>query len=110
MIRARAIALTLAAATIPISTFAAERPPQFVAIAFDNCTELSRWRELAEFSARLNEKGETVHFTFFVSGVNFLTGEKRALYQAPHELRGHARIPFGAGKEEIAERIRAITD
>jgi 2,3-bisphosphoglycerate-dependent phosphoglycerate mutase len=34
---------------------AADRPPQFVAIAFDNCTELERWQELSDFAAELNK-------------------------------------------------------
>ena len=28
-----------------------DRPPQFVVMAFDNCTELERWQELIDFAA-----------------------------------------------------------
>jgi peptidoglycan/xylan/chitin deacetylase (PgdA/CDA1 family) len=110
MTRAREIAFALALTTISIPAFAVDRPPQFVAIAFDNCTELSRWKELSEFSARMNEKGDTVHFTFFVSGVNFLTSAKRALYQGPHQPRGHSMIPFSASADEVAERVKYINE
>lgn len=110
MTRAREILFALALTTISIPALAVDRPPQFVAIAFDNCTELSRWKELSEFSARMNEKGETVHFTFFVSGVNFLAGGKRALYQGPHQPRGHSMIPFSASAEEVAERVKYMND
>lgn len=106
MIRAREIGFALALTTISIPAFAVERPPQFVAIAFDNCTELSRWKELSEFSARMNAKGEAIHFTFFVSGVNFLANAKRALYQGPHQPRGNAMIPFSLSAEEVAERVK----
>src|SRR5689334_12645195 len=106
MSRAREIIFALALTTITIPALAAERPPQFVAIAFDNCTELSRWKELSEFSARLNEKSDTIHFTFFVSGVNFLSNGKRSLYQGPHQPRGHSMIPFSASAEEVAERVK----
>ena len=51
---------------------AADRPPQYVAIAFDNCTELERWKEWSDFAAGMNRDGDRVHFTFFVSGVNFI--------------------------------------
>ena len=27
------------------------RPPQFVMLAFDNCTELTRWQDLTDFAA-----------------------------------------------------------
>jgi peptidoglycan/xylan/chitin deacetylase (PgdA/CDA1 family) len=110
MSRGRDIAFALALTTISIPVIAAERPPQFVAIAFDNCTELSRWKQLSEFAARLNEKGETIHFTFFVSGVNFLNNAKRTLYQGPHQPRGHAMIPFSENAEEVAERVKYINE
>jgi peptidoglycan/xylan/chitin deacetylase (PgdA/CDA1 family) len=110
MSRAREIAFALALASISIPAVAADRPPQFVAIAFDNCTELSRWKELSEFAARLNEKGETIHFTFFVSGVNFLASGKRALYQGPHQPRGNSMIPFSTSAEEVAERVKYINE
>ena len=29
---------------------AVERPPQFVAIAFDNCTENERWQDWTDFA------------------------------------------------------------
>src|SRR5262249_33297754 len=38
--------------------------PQFIVMAFDNCTELERWQELTDFAAELNKDGERVHFTF----------------------------------------------
>ena len=34
-----------------------ERPPQYVAIAFDNCTELERWQEWTDFAAEMNRGG-----------------------------------------------------
>lgn len=110
MTAAREMAFALALTTISIPAFAAERPPQFVAIAFDNCTELSRWKQLAEFSARLNAKTDTIHFTFFVSGINYLADEKRDLYQGPHERRGYSNINFGGSPQDIAERVRLINE
>ena len=64
--RRREPAFALAAALISIlapasaAAAAVERPPQFVAIAFDNCTEVSRWRELRDFAARLSHLGQVV--------------------------------------------------
>jgi len=34
-----------------------ERPPQFVMLAFDNCTELEHWQHLAAFAAEMNRDG-----------------------------------------------------
>ena len=54
-----------------------DRPPQFIVMAFDNCTELERWQELTDFAAEMNRDGDRVHFTFFVSGINFIADGKR---------------------------------
>jgi len=103
--RWREILFALAAASISIPAFATERPPQFVAIAFDNCTELSRWKELSEFAARMNRGGNPVHFTFFVSGINLLADDRRNLYQGPHQRRGYSMINFGGSTEDVAGRV-----
>jgi peptidoglycan/xylan/chitin deacetylase (PgdA/CDA1 family) len=105
-----ALPVTFAAATNPVLATTVERPPQFVAIAFDNCTEVSRWRELRDFAARLNEKNETIHFTFFVSGVGLLASDKRSLYEGPHQRRGYAMIPFGSNADDVKERVGLINE
>jgi hypothetical protein len=84
---------------------AVERPPQFVAIAFDNCTELERWQEWADFTADLNRGGERVRFTFFVSGINFLSNAKKHLYQGPIQSRGASRINFGGSADDVRRRV-----
>ena len=40
----------LAVAAFGSFAHAADRPPQFIAIAFDNCTELERWQELSDLA------------------------------------------------------------
>jgi len=82
-----------------------ERPPQFVAIAFDNCTELERWQEWTDFATELNRGGQRVRFTFFVSGINFLSNAKKHLYQGPHQSRGASRINFGGSAEDVRKRV-----
>jgi peptidoglycan/xylan/chitin deacetylase (PgdA/CDA1 family) len=89
---------------------AVERPPQFVVMAFDNCTELERWKELSEFAADMNRSGEPLHFTFFVSGINFLADDKAGLYQPPNRRRGASQIGFGGTAEDVAQRVAYIND
>ncbi len=93
-----------------VPALAVDRPPQFVAIAFDNCTELSRWQELSDFAKEMNKDGDKIHFTFFVSGINFLTGDKRSLYQGPHQARGYSTIYFGGTPEEIEKRVAFMNE
>ena len=57
-------------------------------MAFDNCTELERWQELTDFAAELNRDGDRLHFTFFVSGSNFIADGRRSIYEGPHQRRG----------------------
>lgn len=87
---------------------AAERPPQFIVFSYDNCTELERWRELTQFADEMNRGGERVHFTFFISGTNFLADKKRALYAAPHQTAGASRIGFGGTPGDIRARVELV--
>jgi peptidoglycan/xylan/chitin deacetylase (PgdA/CDA1 family) len=87
-----------------------DRPPQYIAIAFDNCTELERWKEWSDFAANMNRDGDRVHFTFFVSGVNFIADNSKAIYEAPHERRGYSRINFGGTLEDVRGRILYINE
>jgi peptidoglycan/xylan/chitin deacetylase (PgdA/CDA1 family) len=89
---------------------AVERPPQFVVMAFDNCTELERWKELSEFAADMNRSGEPLHFTFFVSGINFIADDKAGLYQPPDRRRGASQIGFGGAPDDVAQRVAYIND
>jgi peptidoglycan/xylan/chitin deacetylase (PgdA/CDA1 family) len=89
---------------------AVERPPQFIVMAFDNCTELERWKELSEFAAEMNAGGKPLHFTFFVSGINFIADDKAGLYQPPNRRRGASQIGFGGTAEEVARRVAYIND
>ena len=85
-----------------------ERPPQFVMLAFDNCTELERWQDLSDFAAEMNRDGDRLHFTFFVSGINFIEDASRAVYQGPGQRRGYSRINFGGSAEDVRKRVDYI--
>jgi hypothetical protein len=87
-----------------------DRPPQFVVMAFDNCTELERWQELTDFAAEMNRDGDRVHFTFFVSGINFIADTHRTVYEGPHQRRGYSRINFGGSPENIRNRVDYVNE
>ena len=89
-----------------IARLTVERPPQFVMLAFDNCTELERWQDLADFAAEMNRDGTRLHFTFFVSGINFIEDGNRSVYQGPGQRRGYSRINFGGSAEDVAGASR----
>lgn len=97
-----------AATSLATPARAVERPPQFVLMAFDNCTELKRWKELIDFAGAMNAGGERLHFTFFVSGINFLAADHRKLYQGPHNRRGTSNIYFGGTPEDVRRRVAYV--
>jgi peptidoglycan/xylan/chitin deacetylase (PgdA/CDA1 family) len=103
-----ALILFAASALFAAPVRAVERPPQFVEIAFDNCTELERWKELTAFAAEMNKDGDRLHFTFFVSGVNFIADSNRNLYEAPGQPRGASRIGFGGSADDVRQRVDYI--
>ena len=84
---------------------AVDRPPQFVVMAFDNCTELERWKELIDFAGEMNAGGNRLHFTFFVSGSNFLSVASRNRYEGPRHRRGYSNIYFGGTPDDVRRRV-----
>ena len=84
------------------------RPPQFVMLAFDNCTELTRWQDLSDFAAAMDHDGKRVRFTFFVSGVNYIEDADHNIYQGPGARRGYSRINFGGSADEVKKRVDYI--
>ncbi len=99
------LGLLLAAAVAVPAWAGVDRPPQFIVMAFDNCTELERWQELTDFAAEMNKDGDRVHFTFFVSGINFIADASRKVYEGPHQPRGASRINFGGSPEQVRKRV-----
>ena len=99
------VASLVVGATLSAPARAVERPPQFVVMAFDNCTELERWQELKEFAADMNGSGSPLHFTFFVSGVNFIANAFRDVYAGPGQRRGGSNIGFGGTADEVRQRV-----
>jgi peptidoglycan/xylan/chitin deacetylase (PgdA/CDA1 family) len=87
-----------------------DRPPQYVVMAFDNCTELDRWQEWSDFTAEMNRDGGRVHFTFFVSGVNFIANANRTAYQGPQQRPGAAMINFGGSADDVRKRVDYVND
>ena len=101
-------ALLVAQAVAAPAQQSVERPPQFIVLAFDNCTELERWQELTDFAAEMNRDGDRLHFTFFISGINFIADASRRVYEGPHQPRGASRINFGGSPEQVRRRVEYV--
>jgi peptidoglycan/xylan/chitin deacetylase (PgdA/CDA1 family) len=103
-----ALALLFAQTVVASAQQSVERPPQFIVLAFDNCTELERWQELTDFAADMNRNGDILNFTFFISGVNFIADVSRKVYAGPHRPRGASRINFGGSPEQVRRRVEYV--
>lgn len=105
---------TKVAQTAPIA-----RPPQYVCLSFDGSGDPKFWQMTLQMAREFNEKhrasGESVHFTYFVSGIHFFPGRYRNVYRSyvykngRHQLkRGQAAIQFGGKEELIKQRIALL--
>jgi peptidoglycan/xylan/chitin deacetylase (PgdA/CDA1 family) len=82
-----------------------ERPPQFILMSFDGSYSLPFWSATRAFAQR-----NKVKFTYFISGVYFLSSEdqSRNLYQGPRHKVGKSDIGFGDSPESILQRVESI--
>lgn len=76
-----------------------------VVASFDGSYSLNRWQNILSF-ARTNG----VKFTFFVSGVYFLSDSdaQKYVYPVDPEIRGKSDIGFGGTPQEVAERKKLV--
>jgi hypothetical protein len=79
------------------------RPYQYVLLAYDGSKSLNRWRESREFAASQN-----VRFTYFISGVYFLSNANKSVYDAPQYGVGKSAIGFGGEPDAIAARLEQL--
>lgn len=88
-----------------------ERPPQYVAFAFDGSYNNEVWEYSRDFAKQQNEmnKNET-HFTFFINPVYLLTREiGNKFYKAPGGNRGSS-IGWGDDVVDISTRVDNMND
>jgi hypothetical protein len=52
--------------------------------------EPERWQELADFAVEMDSNGKRIHFTFFLSGINFIADANRMLYRGPQQFQRNA--------------------
>jgi len=93
------IATSPAAADPP----APARPTQVVLISFDGNREVAQWQRSRTLAAVTGAR-----FTYFLSCVNLIARENRALYRPPGKKAGSSNVGFGSSKSDVAERLAQI--
>jgi hypothetical protein len=84
------------------------KPPQFIVMAFDGSYSLPMWKNTLDFSKQMNDQGNHVHFTYFLSGVYFLNFRKASRYQPPQKPAGTSLIGFGESNLDIEKRVANV--
>ena len=79
------------------------RPPQFVIMSFDGSKSVNYWKETRDFA-----KEEGLKFTYFISGVMFLSNKDKREYKSPRHPVGGSTIGFGGTAAEIRERLEQV--
>lgn len=97
-------ATLLASATASAPAFA-ERPPQFVVLAFDGSKSLDMWAATQDFAKEETKAGRPVKFTYFVNAVYYLSDSFKKSYDAPGAGQGKSAIGFGGSAENIQNRF-----
>lgn len=94
------------------SPASSDRPPQFVLLSFDGSKSLSMWDEILDFADEMEDEGRPVKYSFFVSGVYFVTPDKGNLY-SPQGFSGRRKLSQGMSdigwadtKNGINERVK----
>ena len=82
--------------------------PQFVLLAFDGSASIPMWQETRDFAKELTAQNKPIHFTYFISGIYFLTEESRNHYQPPVFPKGSSLIGYADSYNDIDARVQQI--
>ncbi len=84
------------------------KKPQFVMLAFDGSYSLDMWQKTLDFARDMALQGQSVHFTYFLSGVYFLNYRKADRYIPPVGKPGTSLIGFANSNNEIEKRVAYV--
>ncbi len=79
------------------------RPPQYVVLAFDGSKNLDFWNESRDFS-----KNNNLKFTYFVSGVYWLSNGVSKIYKNPNTGTARSCIGYGETTADVQKRIEQV--
>jgi hypothetical protein len=97
------------AVTAPKVTYhVSSSTPQFVLFSFDGSKSVDMLNETLDFERTMASKGKSLHFTYFINAVYFITKDNAHLYQAPGQNPGISKISFSSTTPEILLRVQAF--
>lgn len=88
------------------------RPPQFVLLAFDGSKDIGFWEESRQFASGVathDEQGDTTaRYTYFASGVYFISDATKNNYVEPSKGAGKSAIGFGGTVANLKPRVKQM--
>ncbi len=82
------------------------RPAQYVMVGFDGGLNVEQWQKMRDFASSMKKAKKPLNFTYFVSGVYFLSDNNRHMYIPPKHSVGYSMIGFAEDKAQfIANRV-----
>ena len=82
-----------------------KQPIQYVVLSFDGSKSLSMWQDTLDFAKQMNDSGKPLHFTYFISGVYFLSPKYFRTYLPPGLPAGTTPIGFSDSSQDVINRI-----
>ncbi len=80
------------------------RPPQYVIISYDGSLSIPMWQATREMG-----NSAQADFTYFISGVYFLTDTNKKLYKGPRRPNGgRSAIGFGKDQDDLLQRLEQV--
>lgn len=82
------------------------RPTQYVMVGFDGGLNVEQWQKMRDFASTMKKTKKPLNFTYFVSGVYFLSDNNRHMYTPPKHSVGYSMIGFAEDKgSAISTRV-----
>ena len=95
--------ITLFLLTFSSNSYSVERPPQYVNLAFDGSKSTRMWKNTTDFA-----NAENIKFTYFISGVYFISDANKRFYKGPRRNAGSSDIGFGGSPAHVKARANWV--
>lgn len=81
---------------------------QYVILSFDGSESLDMWEATRNFAKEMKAQNKPVNFTYYVSGVYFLSAKDKNNYLPPQHKAGQSAIGFSHSADDIPKRINEM--
>lgn len=99
-----AVLMGLVAVSASSAQAQVDRPPQYVLLAFDGSSSIAMWKATRDFATRSKLQGAPAQFTYFISGVYYVSQANKSKYIEPTRGAGVSAIGWGGSSADLLAR------